>query len=439
MTQFTASADPIADILAAHGTPSFDTLADDIAGTYLQLADWLGVRTASTPVSKRAAGAAVHADLAALAATAGDSLSTREHYLTSARLASAAGSELDAIAGADAQLGARPTDTCLYVVYDLAAGPITYDFIYFLMLAEHYRAMTGRLGLYVVFVPAPGDGFRRVSQRDRFLAYDRKLWRLLNLLAPCTSLVPNCIGMHVCASREDAATLLRDAPADRVFPPQYSLDKPTCPYLLPQVLQQAKQGPDIRALRAPPLATALVQRRLHELGGGKPVVSITLRQSDFQPARNSNIAAWRQFAGACTQMGFHPVFIPDTEALLSDQASALAEFTTLNLPALSVGYRMAVYEASFLNMLTNTGPASLCMFHPAARSLVFKMIVAGTATCSAEYFISLGLLPGAQMPFAGPGQTITWQDDDAGSIERCFVAAVEAVLAEPVPARAAAV
>lgn len=433
------SSDPLADILAAHGTPSFATLANDIAGTYRQLGDWLGVRTETGPESKRVAGASVHADLAALAATAGDNLSTREHYLTSARLASAAGGELDAIAGADAQLAAGPSDNCVYAVYDLVAGPITYDFILFLMLAEHFRATTGRLGLYVVFVPAPGDGFRQASPRDRFLGRDRKLWRLLNLLAPCASLVPNCIGMHVCASREDAATFLRDAPAERVFPTQFSLNKPTCPYLLAHVLQHAKHGPDIRALRAPPLAGVIAQRWLRELGGGKPVVSITLRQSDFQPERNSNIAAWRQFAGTCTQMGFHPVFIPDTEALLKGEGTELSEFTVLDLPAYSVGYRMAIYEQSFLNMLTNTGPAALCMFHSQARSLVFKMIVPSVPTCTPQYFISQGLLPGSQPAFAGTGQTITWQDDDAESIERSFVAAVEANLAEPAPARAAAV
>jgi hypothetical protein len=401
------------------------------------VADWLGVRTKTGPESKRVAGAGVHADLAALAATAGDSLSTREHYLTAARLAAAPGAELDAIASADAQLAAQPSDNCVYAVYDLAAGPVTYDFIYFLMLAEHFRATSGRLGLYVVFVPAEGDGFRHSTSRDRFLERDRKLWRLLNLLAPCASLVTNCIGMHVCASRADAATFLRDAPAERVFPTRYTIDKPVCPYLLPHVLREAEHRPDIRALQAPPLANVIVQRWLRELGAGKPVVSITLRQSEFQPLRNSNVAAWRQFAGRCTQMGFHPVFIPDTEALLKGDAAALSDFTVLDLPAFSIGYRMAVYEQSFLNMMTNSGPASLCMFHPAARSLVFKMLVPSILTCSPEYFINHGLQPGAQLPFAGPGQTITWQDDDAESIERCFVAAVEAALAEPMPARAA--
>jgi hypothetical protein len=438
MTQFSASADPLADILAAHGTPSPATLADDIAGTYLQIAESFGVRAAALPLSKRAAGASVHVDLAALAAAAGDSLSTREHYLTAARLASAAGGEIAAITGADAQLVMRPGDDCVYAVYDLSAGPVTFDFIYFLMMAEHFRATTGRLGLFVLFVPAPGDGFRRASPRDHFLTQDRKLWRLLNLLAPCAALVPHCVGMHVCASRADAAELLREAAPDRVFPPQFSLDNPTCPYSLPQILQCAQHGPDIRALRAPPLAAALVQRWLRELGGGKPVVSITLRQSDFQPARNSDLAAWRQFAGACTRMGFHPVFIPDTESLLNGQQAALDGFTTLALPALSVGYRLAIYETCFLNMLTNNGPAALCMFHPSARSQIFKMIVASVPTCSAQFFISQGLLPGAQLPFAGAGQTITWQDDDADSLERSFVAAVEAVLAVPAPSFSAA-
>lgn len=438
MTQFSASADPLTDILAAHGTPSPATLADDLASTYLQIAESFGLRAAALPLSKRPTGAGVHADLAALAAAAGDSLSTREHYLTAARLASAAGGETAAIAGANAQLAMRLGGDCVYAVYDLSVGPVTYDFIYFLMLAEHYRATSGRRGLFIIFVPAPGDGFRHISRRDHFLDRDRKSWRLHNLLIPCATLVPHCVGTHLCASREEAAALLREVPPEHVFPSEFSLDAPTCPYSLPQIFQQAQHGPDVRALRAPPLAAALTQRWLRELGGGKPVVSITLRQSDFQPQRNSDLAAWRQLAGACTRMGFHPVFIPDTEALLSGQAAALDGFTPLTLPALSVGYRLAIYETCFLNMLTNNGPAALCMFHPSARAQIFKLIVASVPTCTAQYFVSQGLLPGAQLPFAGPGQTITWQDDDADSLERSFVAAVEAVLATPAPSLSAA-
>lgn len=438
MTNFAASADPLSDILAAHGTPSAATVADDIVGTYLQIADSLGLRATTLPLSKRTTGAGVHADLAALGAAAGDSLSMREHYLTATRLASVAGGEIAAIAGAEAQLAARASDECLYAVYDLSVGPVTFDFIFFLVLAEHCRASAGRRSLFILFVPASGDGFRHVSQRDLFLNRNQKTWRLHNLLMPCATLVPHCVGTHLCASREEAAALLRAVPAERMFPPQFSLDAPTCPYSQPQVLQQAQQGPDIRALRAPPLAAALTQRWLRDIAGGTPVVSITLRQSDFQPGRNSNLAAWRQFAAACMRMGFHPVFVPDTEALLSGQAAALHGFTVLSLPALSVGYRMALYESCFLNMLTNNGPAALCLFSPTVRLQIFKTIVADIATCTSAYFVSQGLLPGAQYPFSGPGQTMTWQDDDAESLERSFVAAVEAALAAPVAGLAAA-
>ncbi len=293
------------------GAPSFATLAGDLAGTYRQVADWLGCAPNHGLETKRVAGAGLHADLAALAATAGDSLSTREHYLTAARLAAAPGAELDAIASADAQLAAQPSDNCVYAVYDLAAGPVTYDFIYFLMLAEHFRATSGRLGLYVVFVPAEGDGFRHSTSRYRFLERDRKLWRLLNLLAPCASLVTNCIGMHVCASRADAATFLRDAPAEARVPDPIHNRQAGLPV-------PAAARPCGRQSTAPISAPCRHRRwRPSSSSAGCASSAPAGRWSRSRCARaisnrmrNSNVAAWRQFAGRCTQMGFHPCSSP---------------------------------------------------------------------------------------------------------------------------------
>ncbi len=41
--------DPVAGILTRHGAPSVASLAEDIAGTYLRIADMLGVRRVVLP------------------------------------------------------------------------------------------------------------------------------------------------------------------------------------------------------------------------------------------------------------------------------------------------------------------------------------------------------------------------------------------------------
>lgn len=431
MTLPPQATDPVAEILTRCCAPPTAVLMDNIAGTYRRIADLLGVRNDGRTVSARAADAAVHGELGALAMAAGDQISVRENFLTSTRLA-ATGDDMAAMMHIDAQMAIPPGPDSIYAVYDLSQGPITYDFTHFLMIAERFRQKTSRTGLYVIFVPGHGDGFRHATARDHFLERDRKLWRLANLLAPCAMLLPRCVGTTICATREDAAALLRSLRQDCIFPSGYSLDAPICPYGMPLVQQAAASGEgDIRALRAPPLAAEMVRRLFADIAGPKPVVSITLRQSDFQPARNSEPAAWRSFATFCVNQGFHPVFIPDTEALLAGQKTGFEDFTVLDLPALSVGYRMAVYQESFVNAMVNNGPYGLCAYHPDTRYLVFKMLNPVVPTCTHAFLSAQGIHPHRQLPFAGPHQTLVWDNDTPDAITAAFTKLVESVLAEP--------
>jgi hypothetical protein len=430
VTQLSESADPLADILAAHGSPQVATLADDLVTTALQVAEWLGVHAMPRALPRRSAHAELHATLAALAAAAGDGLSTREHARTAALLANGGQNEKAAVANVEAQFDAAPVANCAYAVFDLGYGSVSFDFLHYLMLAERFRQASGLLGLHLIFVPGDGDGFRRSSQYDLFAARDTKVWRLNNLLMPCAQLVPHCVGVKICANRGEAAQLLASLPAQRIFPQGYTVDAPSCPYDLPTVLREAATGADIRALRAPALAAALVQRWFAETAGDKPVVSITVRQRHYRPERNSNLAAWRRFAEHCVAQGFHPVFIPDTEALLDGTSEAFDGFSVLNLPALSIGYRMAVYQQSFVNMMVNNGPYALCGYHPTARFLMFKMLTPGVHITSAAFLARQGLIPGTQLRFSGPHQTIVWDDDRADVIIPAFDTMVKNVLAE---------
>ena len=129
--------------------------------------------------------------------------------------------------------------------------------------------------------------------------------------------MPDCAGVTRFRSREDARAFRARLAADGVFPPAFDLDAPVCPYLLGHVMHFAGSGPDIRALKAPPVASALVRRLYRDLAGDKPVVAITLRQSDFQPQRNSRMDQWLALAASCRERGLFPLFVPDSEAVLA--------------------------------------------------------------------------------------------------------------------------
>jgi hypothetical protein len=327
--------------------------------------------------------------------------------------------------------GLAGADDAMLAVYDLNAGPLTYDFVQFLVLAERFRQASGKPHLRLVVVPGENDGFRNFSQRDRFLSIASKEWRLRQLVMRAAHLLPALAGIVRFRSRESAAACLGETSPDLFFPPGFDSAAPVAPYHLAFVMQFASQGADIRTLAAPPVTSALVRRLLREIAGERPVVTITMRQSEFQPARNSRLDQWLRFADSCERRGLFPLFIPDTEALLAGRVTEFGGFASLPLAALSLPVRAAVYQESWHNMLANGGPYTLCLYNPRARFSMFKLLVPGVATASAEYHAGQGLTPGTQLPFAGPLQRLVWEDDSAEALER----EVEAVMALNPPTR----
>src|SRR5215510_1345669 len=94
----------------------------------------------------------------------------------------------------------------LIAFYDLSVAPTSFDFATFLTRVEWRRRELGAKRFRVVIVPASGNGF---WDREPF-SVDAKRARLECLLLPLGELFPECYGVDVCASREEAEALARD-------------------------------------------------------------------------------------------------------------------------------------------------------------------------------------------------------------------------------------
>ncbi len=411
--------DRLSALLEQHRISSVQ-LVEAIAGSFRRAAPLFGFGPAATiAVSRDASLDALSGDLADLAAEWSD-LSTLQDVLLAGCEPAGIRALWDSMHAPEQIAGGRSGADTTVAFYDLESGPVTYDFIQFLVLAEKFRRLNGNRHLQVVFVPGGHQGFRNRTERDHFLSEGRKEWRLVQLLMHACYLVPACVGVTRLRSRDEANAVLARTAAANVFPGGYSLANPICPYLLSFVVQFATPGPDIRTLRAPPLARALAQAYFRELAGETPVVTITLRQSDFQPQRNSRLDEWLAFAGRCRGRGYYPVFIPDTEAVLQGRSAALPGFPVFDLAALSIGIRAAAYEASWHNMMVNSGPYTLCLYDRSAGYSMFKLLVPDIMTTSAAFHVAQGTAPGTQVPFAGPRQRWVWEDDSLDAIEREF-------------------
>lgn len=318
----------------------------------------------------------------------------------------------------------------LYAFYDLAVAPVTFDFVTFLVLAEIERRHCEADALRVIFVPGRKDGFRRYSTRDHAFNRARKEWRVQNIQVPACRLVRACSGSVVCVTRAEADAYVQRA-RGKVFPPGYSILRPRFRYQARHLVQAAAEGLDVRVLEATPQAKAHVTEWLQRHTGGRAAISITLRQSDFQPVRNSNIVSWSRFARWLTERNFAPVVVPDTEAYLAGNSARLEAGIEYPAAALNIELRAALYDGCLVNLMVGGGPGAICISGTQTRYLMFLLVRERAVAASPEWFVAQGMPPGIQPSFTGRFQRYVWADDTLETIVTEF----EAMLAELSEAR----
>lgn len=127
--------------------------------------------------------------------------------------------------------------------------------------------------------------------------------------------------------------------------------------------------------------------------------TVTLRQTERYPAKNSNEAAWRRFA---EEIGARVV---------EDYA----------VQPIGLHERMALYAGAQMNFFLNSGPAGLCSLGGLPYVMVMKYPPDKTRSWD-----RVGLPIGSQFPWARADQVLVWADDDYDGI--CAAARAVGVL-----------
>ncbi len=308
----------------------------------------------------------------------------------------------------------------LYLFYDLDVSPITFDFCWALAAAERLRKLRRLGSVRVVFVPGRTDGLR--LERPDYEAVINKTarrLRLQNILLPAVSLLPSADDATVCTSRREA-TLLRLLAGRNVYPAPSGPFLPVRPYPL-DLLLLARSGEAISLpLRSSAQAFSQIAGSLSGGLGERRLVTITLRDYQYMPARNSNHAAWAAFARGLDGDRYFPVVIPDTANADGPIPEVFEGMLFYADAARDLGIRMAVYESAYLNLMVNTGPHLLCMFNDRCRYLMFKILTESVPQTTEQYMRELGFEIGETPPFSTPYQKWVWEDDDLDVIVREF-------------------
>lgn len=252
-----------------------------------------------------------------------------------------------------------------YAVYNLAHGPLCFDYIVWLITVEMFRIREGAPGPLKVGFWLGADPSRINPQA--------LLW-LENVFRPALSLIG--------AVEDDKAIHGR----------------PHETFVTGNIQTAAKMGVHVPQLRT----TERSKYPGH--------VVITLREADHWPQRNSNIEAWKGFAAYLESRGEKVVFIRDT----AKADEPLDGFTTWPEASRDLHCRMAAYQEAKSSLMLSNGPIALCQFSSVPWIEFIPVLPPGS-----NYEPSTGLFlrnhqgidVGEQYSWAADNQRIVWKSD----------------------------
>lgn len=320
------------------------------------------------------------------------------------------------------------TDT-LYLFYDLEVSPITFDFGWALVTAEHKRCRLNLSYIHVVIVPGSKDGLRQEDDiYEQVIDAKARYWRIMNILMPFTNLLPSVKGLTFCVNRQHAAALQKYA--KHIAPSWYTPSLPNYSTFAAELKQQL----DLRFLQATDQALKYMHAWSNDFAQGRKLLSLTLRDYGYVTARNSRLAAWQQFIATLDPGEYAVAVIPDMEKSLDaenlDQLAAMFANTNCRIftpPCWNLNLRAALYEICYLNLGVNSGPMVLCWLNKNCRYLTFKLKCDDVEHTSAQTMQWLGFSLDQSLPFASPSQRWVWADDQFEIIQREFNDTIEII------------
>jgi len=272
-----------------------------------------------------------------------------------------------------------------HVVYNLANGPLGFDFLVWLVDAEMIRRREN--------APAPlkvGFWLGRDAE-DRINRAERRLW-LEKVFRPALALIG--------AVENETAIHGHHKP---VFVPR-------------DIVAAARRGETV-----PRFKSGLPPRH-------PGAVTITLREAAYWQNRNSDLDAWLKFARAIARRGEKVIVVRDT----AKAAEPFHEFDIDPEASVDLTIRMALYENAKANLFVANGPATLAVFsdRPWLMFVPPEDDDSLYAPNTRKFWKEMaGIELGGQYPWSGPHQRLVWAPDEFDEIMRAWDDLIENRLA----------
>lgn len=261
------------------------------------------------------------------------------------------------------------------VCYDINNEPVQFDFLPWIVTAKMTQIREGVPGpLKVAFVEGPTNiefEHQEIVSRDYWMDH---------------VIVPIC--------RMVGAEITNEAINGR---------RPSC-YSLIEIVEAFKKGERVPHLQVTPGANKVVRKTF-----SRPPITITLRESQHWPHRNSNPDAWLRFARELKRQGEYVVFVRDTQRA----GDPLEEFSTYPAASRDLDIRVALYEYAKCNFFVDNGPFTLAvMLRTPWLAFVNADPMTGYIPNTPQWWKrNHGVAVGEQFPWSAPDQRIIWKPD----------------------------
>jgi hypothetical protein len=306
----------------------------------------------------------------------------------------------------------------IFAFYDLTVEPITYDFAYFLAEADRHARSRGKTRIFVYIVQQDAEFFIIDEKYEIAVDESRRKWRIANILIPLLLHYPPVVGFSMIPRSTLDQLKLPDSSS---YPPMYSKNY-NPPFLYLEAFSNlASSG--FTGFEATTQGRRYVETWLSARGiANQNIVAITLRRYNYDAIRNSNIEAWSQFANWLRPLGYHPVFIPDTDSCWESLPELHGEII-FSEAAWNLGLRMAMNELAYLNFFVSNGTAAIAQLSSRCRYVAFIPVIDSSEQAQESVYRGYGLDPevSERFPFSLEHQIICFDHDDFENIKTSFL------------------
>ena len=295
----------------------------------------------------------------------------------------------------------------IYGIYDLEVCPTTFNIAEFLCELEIETVRRGRTSFVVVFVPKKKAKSHFEENYERVVDSISQEWRVHNILVQTAQIHQMCRGIYLLPDRNSLDDILR---TKEIFPEPYSRFT-LRGYNTRNFYNLASRPGIFIGLKAPEQGKRYINNYLREKNINKKVVTIVIRDYEYDRARNSNIEEWAKFVKFLNSENFHPLVIPDTDNAFSGNLP----FETKNLISdccWNIPLRMALYEASFVNFSVLNGSGAIMLFNPHCHCIFMKTLGIGSITSNDDEVLkTTGYRAGEPKKFMTENQIFSTLED----------------------------